>query len=277
MIKALVDYLDTSAHGIFESLRGYRGRFFLAEEHLNRLFESAQSLGWRLPFSRQEILRRMEEELQQQKNEPAFARVTVYRDWEQERYSLSVVVIPSKEYPREYYERGVTVSSVPTRRNRVNALSPQVKSNNVLPGVFAIEEAHLKGAFEAVQMNSLGFVAEGTVSNLFIVQRGTLLTPPSSVGILKGVTRDLVIRLAKDLGIEVKKIPFTRHELYNSQECFLTNTSMGIMPVREVDQRVIGTSGVGPVTKRLTESLNRVLKEWEAGIDQNSNSADKCF
>lgn len=259
------------AHGVFESLRCYRREFFLLEEHLDRLFESAQSLGWRLPFSRQEILEKIQAECQTKELERAFVRVTIYRDWDQEKYEIATTIIPEKEYSAQYYREGATLAIVPTRRNSPIAVSPQIKSNNTLGGIFAYEEGRIQGAFETLLLNEEGYVTEGTTCNFFVVRKGKVITPPVYLGILAGVTRDYVMKLAAEEKIEVAQTPLTRHDVYNADEAFLTNTSMGIMPVRCVDGRMVGTIAPGELTRRLMERFQEGIREWEkeVTIDQN--------
>ncbi|MBI1976956.1 MAG: aminotransferase class IV [Candidatus Omnitrophica bacterium] len=258
------------AHGVFESLRCYQGEFFLLEEHLDRLFASARSLGWTPPYAREEVTRRMKEDFARQKEKSVFVRVTLCRDWEKETYGLTTNIIPKKEYPQTYYNEGVPLATVPTRRNSPMAVSPQVKSNNALGGVFALEEGRAQEAFEPLLLNEQGYVTEGTICNFFIIKRGAMRTTPVYAGLLEGVTRNHVIRLAAGEGISVEEIPLTRHDIYNCEEAFLTNTSMGIMPVRMVDGRQIGI-GTGRITKRLTKRLEEEIQAWEKRVDNDQN------
>lgn len=259
------------AHGVFESLRCYKREFFLLEEHLDRLFASAHSLGWMLPCGREEVTRRMKEDFAQQKEKSVFVRVTLYRDWEKEIYDLATTIIPMKQYPQTYYNEGVTLATVPTRRSSPMAVSPQVKSNNSLGGVFALEEGRTQDIFEPLLLNDQGYVTEGTVCNFFIVKRGTIRTTPVYAGLLEGVTRNYVIRLADERGIPIEEIPLTRHDIYNSEEAFLTNTSMGVMPVRKVDGRDIGTDTPGKTTKCLMKRLEEEIQAWEKRVDNDQN------
>src|SRR3989338_7089542 len=212
--------------GVFESLRCYKGEFFLLEEHLDRLFASAHSLGWMPPYGRKEVTHRMKEDFAGQKEKSVFVRVTLYRDWEKEVYDLAVTIIPRKEYPQTYYNEGVTLATVPTRRNSPMAVSPQVKSNNALGGVFALEEGRAQDIFEPLLLNEQGYVTEGTICNFFIVKRNKIMTSPVYTVLLEGVTRDQVIGLAKEEGFAIEEIPLTRHDIYTADESFLTNTSM---------------------------------------------------
>lgn len=259
--------------GVFESLRCYKGEFFLLQEHLDRLFLSAHSLGWRVPYERPQIVNRMKEEVKKKGEQSVFVRVTLYRDcWNEEQYDLVATVIPKKEYPLAYHREGVAVAAVPTWRNSPMAVSPQVKSNNTLGGVLAYEEGKIQGVFESLLLNEEGWVTEGTISNFFIVKNGNLITAPVYTGILEGVTRDYVMRLANQEGIEIEETPLTRHDLYSADEAFLTNTSMGIMPVKSVDGRVVGERSPGQLTARLTKQLREAIQKWEEQIDQNKES-----
>ncbi len=257
--------------GVFESLRCYQGEFFLLEEHLERLFDSAHSLGWILPYDRAEVVRRMKEDFARQKEKSAFARVTLYRDWEQEKYDLATTIIPMKRYPQTYYNEGVTLATVPTRRNSPMGVSPQVKSNNTLGSVLAFEEGRIQDIFEPLLLNDQGYVTEGAICNFFIVKKGEVKTAPVYTGVLEGVTRDYVIQLASGEGISVKEIPLTRHDIYNCEEAFLTNTSMGIMPVRGVDGRQIGANTSGEITKYLMKRLEEEIQAWEKRVEHDQN------
>ncbi len=257
--------------GVFESLRCYKGEFFLLEEHLDRLFASAHSLGWILPYDRAEVVRRMKEDFAQQKEKSAFVRVTLYRDWEQERYDLATTIIPMKRYLQTYYNEGVTLATVPTRRNSPMGVSPQVKSNNSLGGIFALEEGRTQDIFEPLLLNDQGYVTEGTICNFFIVKRNKIMTSPVYTGLLEGVTRDQVIGLAKGEGFAVEEIPLTRHDIYTADESFLTNTSMGVMPVRKVDGRDIGMETPGKTTKYLMKRLEEEIQAWEKRVNNDQN------
>jgi branched-chain amino acid aminotransferase len=263
--------MNNFAHGVFESLRCYRGEFFLLEEHLDRLFASAHSLGWTSPYGREEVTRRMKEDFARQKEKSVFVRVTLYREWEEEIYNLATTIIPKKKYSQTYYNEGVTLATVPTRRNSPMAVSPQIKSNNMLGGVFALEEGRSQDIFEPLLLNGQGYVTEGTICNFFIVKRNKIMTSPVYTGLLEGVTRDQVIGLAKGEGFVVEEIPLTRHDIYTADESFLTNTSMGVMPVRKVDGRQIGAGVPGEITKYLMKRLEEEIQAWEKRIDNDQN------
>ena len=163
-------------------------------------------------------------------------------------------------YPKELYENGLEVITVPTRRVGPGSMSPQVKSLNYLNNILAKIEAKIAGALEAIMLNDDGFVAECTGDNIFIVEERPLYTPDVSSGILEGVTRGAVMEIARGLGIEVVECRMSRYELFTADECFLTGTAAEIIPVVIVDRRTIGDGKPGPVTKTLLEKFHELVR-----------------
>jgi branched-chain amino acid aminotransferase len=153
------------------------------------------------------------------------------------------------------------VSIVKTRRNHPLALNPSIKGTNFLNNILAKIEANKAGAYEGIMLNWEGFVAEGTISNIFMVKGGALRTPALSVGILEGVTRGLVLDLARNEKIPVQEAAFNPQELIGADECFITNSTMEIMPVTLIDGKPVGSNGPGPVTASLMKAYrHEVLK-----------------
>jgi branched-chain amino acid aminotransferase len=171
-----------------------------------------------------------------------------------------IVVKEITPYPEDLYLYGVRAGFVPTRRIHPEVQNPRIKSSDFLTNILARIEADQRGLFEGLMCDSRGFIAEGTISNIFIVQNGGLKTPPT-VNILKGITRDVAIELASRLGIEVHEKMFTRYDAYVGEEAFLTYTSAGIVPVVEIDGRAIGDGTPGPLTKKLMKRYKEILKE----------------
>jgi branched-chain amino acid aminotransferase len=165
----------------------------------------------------------------------------------------SVIIIAGKIqlYPPELYQRGMEIITVPTTRSLHSALNPAIKSLNYLNNILAKIEANNGGCEEAVMLNAQGYVAECTGDNIFIVSEGRLLTPPLSAGALHGITRRVVMDLARESGVEVSEPNMTRHELFNADECFLTGSGAEIVPVVKIDGRVIGDGKPGPLTGKL--------------------------
>jgi branched-chain amino acid aminotransferase len=175
----------------------------------------------------------------------------------------SVIIIADtiSLYPDEFYSKGLAVMTVTTRRNLPEAVNPRIKSLNYLNNILAKIEAIRAGCLEAIMLNHKGEVAECTGDNLFIVKGGILKTPPPDAGILEGVTRNLVIELAKRNGIPFQEATLTRHDVYIADELFLTGTAAEVIAVTKVDDRVIGSGKQGPITKRLREAFTKAVRE----------------
>ena len=164
-------------------------------------------------------------------------------------------------YPKELYEKGLEIVTVSVQRNHPAALSPRIKSLNYLNNILAKIEGLQAGCIEALMLNHKGEVAECTGDNIFLVRHGVLQTPPLEAGILEGVTRDAVIEVAREAGIEVREMPLTKHDVYIADECFLTGTAAEIIPVVRVDSRTIGTGKPGPMTRDLEKRFKKLTQE----------------
>jgi branched-chain amino acid aminotransferase len=160
-------------------------------------------------------------------------------------------------YRKEFLRRGISVVTAATRQPFGEALPAQTKHSQRLSSILARMEG--ENAPEVLRLGTHGYLTEGTVSNLFVVKKRKLLTSPAWLGALEGVTRDEVMRQARRLRIPVLEIPFTRHDLFNADEAFLTNVLMGIAPIREADGRKIGAKVPGPVTRKLMRVLKRTM------------------
>ena len=163
-------------------------------------------------------------------------------------------------YPEELYRKGLEIITVSTVRNHPAALSPRVKSLNYLNNILAKIEGLQAGCIEALMLNHKGEVAECTGDNIFLVRGGKLLTPPNEAGILEGITRQAVMELASEAGIEVREVPLTKHDVYIADECFLTGTAAEVVPVVKVDSRSIGDGTPGPITRDLMERFHKLTR-----------------
>ena len=247
--------------GVFEGIRVYNGRIFRCKEHVDRLYNSAKGIALQIPMSKEDLRRAMEETLAENRLKNAYIRLLVTRgvgtlglDAGKCRDPQVIIITDSISlYPAEYYEKGLEVVTVPTARTPHNVLSPKIKSMNYLNNILAKIEAQQAGVIEAIMLNSLGYVAECTGDNIFIVTKGKLMTPPPEAGILEGITRGVVMELAAKDGIGVSETDLTRFDLYVADECFLTGTAAEIIPVVRIDSRIIGDGHPGPVTLRLLE------------------------
>jgi branched-chain amino acid aminotransferase len=254
---------------VFEGIRVYNRLIFKLEEHIDRLYESAQSIIIRIPLTKQEFIQAIIKTLKENKLEDAYMRVLVTRgegdlglDPRKCKGKESVIIIADKItlYPNRLYKEGLEIMTVPTTRNAHEALNPQIKSLNYLNNILAKIEATNSGFEEALMLNDAGYVAECTGDNIFIVKKGDLYTPPECMGALSGVTRETVLGIAKKMKIPTHEHVFTRHELYVTDECFLTGTAAEIIPVVKVDGRIIGTGKPGKLTFTLIGKFKELTK-----------------
>jgi branched-chain amino acid aminotransferase len=266
--KALVSVFDHGflyGDGIYETMRAYGGTLFLLKKHLARLKRSATAISLKLPLPLEKIGNALNESLVVNKLQNAYVRLHISRGAGEigldpalcPAPTIVIVAKPFHDYPAEYYERGVKVSVVKTRRNHPLALPPSVKATNFLNNILAKIEAIKAGAYEGIMLNWQGYVAEGTICNIFTVKKGVLYTPHLDTGILEGVTRDLVLRLAKRKKVPVREVLMKPKDLLSADECFITNTTMEIMPVRAVDKKPVANGRPGPVTALLHEAYRK--------------------
>lgn len=256
--------------GVFEGIRVYGGNIFRMEEHMDRLYRSAKSIMLEIPHSQEELTNLIVETVERNQLENAYIRAVVSRGVgdlgldPNNCHSANVVIIvePLSIFPRELYETGLEIVTVPTRRNRPDVLSPKVKSLNYLNNILVRMEAHLANVNEALMLNDQGYVAEGSADNVFIVKGNTFYTPPGYIGALEGITRNAVMDIAENLGYEMKEEPFTRHDVYTADEVFLTGTAAEVIAVVKVDGRVIGDGQPGIHTNKILEEFRkRVISE----------------
>jgi len=254
--------------GVFEGIRAYNGRVFKLKEHIDRLFCSAKAILLTPPLAHAELMRATVETCRRNKLRDAYIRLVVTRGVgtlglnPNRCKQPSVIIIAGKIqlYPKEMYERGMEIVTVPTTRNLHSALNPAIKSLNYLNNILAKIEANNAGCEEAIMLNAEGFVAECTGDNLFIVKGGKLFTPPLSAGALYGITRGTVMDIAREAGHEVAEPNLTRYDVFNADECFLTGTGAEIIPVIKVDGRLIGNGTPGQVTRKLESRYHALTK-----------------
>jgi branched-chain amino acid aminotransferase len=253
--------------GVFEGIRVYSGNVFRLYDHLNRLFESAQSIMLNIPYTKEDLKQIIVDTVRNNQLENAYIRVVVSRGVGNlgldpancSKPSVIVIAEALTLFPKEMYERGIKVGSVPSRRNRPDVLSPQVKSLNYLNNILVKLEANQAGVDEALMLNDQGYVTEGSADNIFIVKNNTIYTPPVYLGALEGITRNAIIDIANHLGYEIKEAPFTRHDVYVAEEVFLTGTAAEVIAVVEVDGRKISDGKPGSVTNHLLSEFRKVV------------------
>lgn len=249
--------------GVYETIRSYGERIFMRDQHLARLYRSAEAIGLDIPIPRSAwpnlLHGAMVRNAVGTRQRDAYIRITISRGvgdigLDPALCPTPTVVIMAKPLvppPPELYETGVALIIARTRRNLPSALSPHIKATNFLNNILAKREAIAAGAFDSLLLNWEGLVAECTVSNIFFVANGHLKTPSTECGILDGITRDIVLQLARESNLPVEEGRFRAEEVTGAAECFLTNTSMEIMPVVSIDGAPIGTGKPGPLTCEL--------------------------
>jgi branched-chain amino acid aminotransferase len=255
--------------GIFEGIRFYNGRVFRLGEHLDRLWDSARSICLEIPMTKQSMTEAVLETIRQNHMRDGYIRLLVTRGIgnlglnPKQCKTPSVIIIAAAIalYHENMYRKGLTVVTCATRRCSPGALNPAVKSLNYLNNVMARIEADLAEADEALMLNDAGNVAECTADNIFIVKRGQVVTPPVAAGALRGITRSVVFEIAAELGFKTLKADITRHDVFASDECFLTGTAAEIIPVVKVDGRSIGNGKPGSITTRIMARFREMIRE----------------
>jgi branched-chain amino acid aminotransferase len=253
--------------GVFEGIRSYNRRVFKLKEHIDRLFESSQSIMLKVPLTREQMIKAVLQTVKANKLDNAYIRLVVTRgegdlglDPNKCYKGATIIIIADKIalYPEKLYREGLSIVTVPTVRNLPEALNPQIKSLNYLNNILAKIEAANSGSDEAIMLDSLGYVAECTGDNIFVVKNGHFYTPPQCMGTLRGITRDAVLEITRKAKLPAHEHVITRHEVYISDECFLTGTAAEIIPVVKVDGRVIGAGKPGKFTLALMKKFKQL-------------------
>lgn len=260
-----LDYLDSVS--CFETLRAYDNQFFCLGEHIERLGESCKGFGRVFPIAPKLLENWLREALEESRYPNAMVRLSVHWKRGSSVEGQLVVLIRSfLGYPEALYQKGVDFVSSTHRRPSARSQDSQLKASQYVSGVLAMLDRVGTGSgvlsHELLFMGDNGGVAEGSVSNLFIVKQGCVLTPSSGSGILRGVTRSVVMALAKQCGYSVRETQLTRHELYGADECWMTNTSSELLPVVRIDERVIGSGEPGPITRHLLENFRNQIRRY---------------
>ena len=258
--------------GVFEGIRCYNGNIFKLSEHIDRLYDSAKAISMEIQLTRDELKDAVINTLKANNLKDSYIRLIVTRGVGKLGLNpflcseSQVIIITDfiQLYSKELYEKGLDAIIVPTIRNHSDALNPNVKSLNYLNNILAKIECINAGATEGIMLNKDGYVAEGTGDNIFIVKDNGIITPPTTAGILIGITRNVVIELANEAGMTVKEEQLTRDDLYNADECFLTGTAAEIIPVVNIDGRKIASGKPGKVT------LNLLRKYQELTIQSSA-------
>jgi branched-chain amino acid aminotransferase len=254
--------------GVFEGIRVYGGKIFRLAAHMERLYDSAKAIWLTIPMPREEMEAVTAEAVRRSGIAEAYIRHVVTRGVGDlgldprkcPKPSVLIIVDTIKLWPEQVYESGLDVITAGTPIPHRESLSPRVKSLNYLAHILAKIEGIQAGADEVLMLDSSGAVAEGSGQNVFVVKHGRLLTPPPYAGILKGVTRDVVIELAVEAGYKVEESILNRYDVYTADEAFFTGTASELVAIRRVDGRVIGSGKAGPVTRDLRARFQALVR-----------------
>jgi branched-chain amino acid aminotransferase len=268
--EAFISVLD---HGflfgdsVYEVICTYQGKPCFIDEHLKRLYASASGISLEMPYDQKWIKTQVQATLNLADNPESYIRIIVTRgvgdlDIDPSSCFEPNTIIFVKNIPHipvENYEKGIPVALVSIKRNSRDALDPAVKTGNYLNNILARVEAHKMGAVDAIMLNSLGELTEGTTSNLFFVREGRLLTPKKVCGILPGITREKIIQLAHENGMPLEEGVWPGEELLKAEEIFLSGTVKRVMPVSILDNRPVGMGKPGPITQKMMRLYSELL------------------
>lgn len=253
--------------GVFEGTRVYNGRVAFLDEHVDRLFESAKVIDLNIGMTKEEIKAATVETCKANGIQNGYLRHVVTRGvgtlglnpYLCKKASVIIIAADIKLYPQELYDNGMKIITAGTIRNMAEAVNPRVKSLNYLNNIMAKIEAINAGVMECLMLNSQGFVAEASGDNVFVVKGNKLMTPPPWCGGLEGITRNKVMELAADMGLDVSETVMTRYEIWTADEAFLTGTAAEVIAVVELDKRTIGDGKPGPITRKLIEAYRHFV------------------
>jgi len=270
--KAVISVFDHGflyGDGIYETLRVYKGVVFRIDEHIERLFRSASFIGLEIHKTPDAVKRAVYKTIEANRHKEAVIRISISRGAGPPgldpalcaKPTFVIISRPFMKYPAHYYRKGIKIAVVNTRRNFKGSLDPQIKSLSFLNNVLAKIEAKERGAYEAIMLNYRGYIAEGTISNIFFVKDNVLCTPAVEVGILDGITRGIIIDIAKTMGLKVKEGRFRPDDIYEADEVFLSNTTMEVMPVMEFDAARFNVSA-GGITKAIHKAYGAKVRDY---------------
>jgi branched-chain amino acid aminotransferase len=254
--------------GIFEGIRAYNGRVFKLDRHIARLVDSAKAIRLTLPLAPQAIADLVLETCRRNRVVDGYIRLVVTRGAgllgidPRSCLEPNVIVIArpvASFYAAGTVAQGATLVTSMLRRPAPDALSPSIKSLNYLNNVLARIEANDGGADEALLLDAQGYVAEATADNIFVLTDQGCFTPPTATN-LKGITRETVIELARDMGVAIAESRFTLVDVWTAREVWLCGTGAEIIPVRSVDGRTIGHGSVGPLTAKIVDAYHRLVR-----------------
>jgi len=254
--------------GLFETLRASNGKIFYIEQHIDRFFESMQQILIELPMTRLELTKVVQETLARNKYKNAIIRLLVTRGDTQSNIqidsknhpTLVINIRPYTPLPKAAYKKGIRIMLFQERANLINGLKRRLKSCNYLSNVLIKELSDRKNYMEGVVVDPDFGVTEGTTSNIFIVEQGQLKTPPLSPFVLAGITRQVVLDIARDQRIPFAEEQITADELICADEVFITNSCIEILPVTQVDSNLIGHKKPGILTRFIHDEFLKSIE-----------------
>lgn len=260
--------------GVFEGIRAYNGSVFKLKEHIDRLYSSAHAIMLEISVTKEEMINAVIETLKRNKLTDAYIRLVVSRGigdlgLDPRKCSKPTIIIITdriKLHGGEAKEKGLTAIISWVKRDPVDATTHEIKSLNYLNSILAKIEANNANVDEAICLNKEGFVCEGVAENIFTISNDVIITPPTSTGALRGITRNVVIEIARKLGYTVLKKEITPTDLFLADEVFFTGTAAEVVPVKEINGRQIGSGKSGPITRRLMEEYHKLVRDPKEGV-----------
>lgn len=256
--------------GVFEGIRIYNGQVFRLIEHLERLLDSCKAIALDPQMSIDQLQKAVLESVEKNHKLDGYIRLIVTRGdgplgidpTTCKKARVIIIVGDISLYPQEYYTKGIKICTSTYRRIPADCFDVRIKSLNYLNNVLAKIEARQNGCLESVMLNTDGHVAECTGDNIFIVKNKILLTPASTEGSLEGITRNTILEIALKENLRTVETVLTRYDLYTADECFLTGTAAEIIPVINIDGRIIGNGAPGTITAKLIELFRKNISQF---------------
>ena len=259
---SVADHSFLYGDGLFEGIRIYHHKVFKLDEHLDRLYHGIKYLNYKLTITQPQLRQIILDTCKKSDMDAGYIRLNVTRGTGlgldpkniDQQPNVMVMINSLALYPESAYETGLDVVTTSFKTIPADALDPRLKCiGKYASNILAKQEANTRGAGEGLMLNHQGELAECTGDNIFLIQNGVIRTPDPASGILKGVTRDTVIDLARGIGIKVEECKLTPFDLYSADEAFLTGTAAEVIPMVTIDGRNIGDGQPGNITKQLIE------------------------
>lgn len=273
-VVSVFDHGFVFGEGIYETLRTYNHQLFLWDRHQERLRTSASMIDLSVPLDDTALLARVNETMDALPGvRDYYIRMLLTRGVGELSYdpavtpvpTLVIIVKPHVPPPEKTYEDGVAIAMVSVVRNHPQSVNPLIKSNNLLNNALAMQQALKRGGIEALMKNYRGEISECAQSNFFLVKDGVALTPRVDTGLLRGVTRDFIFQVGKEVDVPVREGVLFEGDVFSADEAFITSTTREVHPVVRVDDKPIGKGAPGPVTKTLLAGFRAAAQRLTSG------------